>query len=99
LIGTTEGGKASSFAKEASAFVKTLADKTADWGKLKPAGKGVKRKVALGRWLRQEMPMKLKMDCQTIKPGRGGFPGEPSARSVKQTTICDYAGLTRLRLR
>jgi len=39
---------------------------------LKPAGKGDKGKVAMARWLRQEMPMKLKMDCQTIERGAAG---------------------------
>jgi len=26
----------------------------------------------MARWLRQEMPMKLKMDCQTIERGAAG---------------------------
>jgi len=59
-------------------------------------GQRDKGKVALARRLRQEMPMKLKMDCQTIQQGCGGFPGEPSARSAQQTKICGNAGLTRL---
>jgi len=38
------------------------------------------------------MIMKLKLDCQTIQQGCGGFPGQPAARRAKRTKICGYAG-------
>jgi hypothetical protein len=56
------------------------------------AGWRSKDKVARAGRLRQEMTMKLKLDCQTIQQGCGGFPGQPAARSAKKTKICGYAG-------
>jgi len=58
-----------------------------------PGGRGgLKDKEARAGRLRQEMTMKLKLDCQTIQQGYGGFPGQPATRSAKKTKICGYAG-------
>jgi hypothetical protein len=41
--------------------------------------------------MRQGMTMKVKLGCETIKHGLGGFLGEPAAQCRKKTIICDYA--------